>query len=92
VKKAFVLNDISPKLAYLLVDIYGGHVLQISRAIRELNNKQENTKIGSSFISLLRSQLIMWTAESKILKIEKVEVGLVTLMETGFTLLSLLAL
>jgi hypothetical protein len=99
VKKALVLSDVPPKdmlallkcwgvrpkPAYLLVDIYGGHVLQISQAICELYDEQEKTKIGSSFISGLRGQLIRCIAESKVLKIEKeVKKGLSTLMETGF--------
>eukprot|EP01038_Epipyxis_sp_PR26KG_P009503 gene9503-12802_t len=99
VKQSLVLSDVSPqntlalltswgvrpKLAYLLVEVYGGHILQISRALNDLGNKQENANIDSSFINGLDDQLVTCIAESKKMNIEnEVKLALETLMRTGF--------
>eukprot|EP01038_Epipyxis_sp_PR26KG_P006413 gene6413-8829_t len=99
VKQSLVLSDVSPrdtlalltrwgvrpKLAYLLVDMYGGHILQISRALNDLCNEQENANIYSSFINGLDDQLVTCIAESKKMNIENdVKLALEALMRTGF--------
>ena len=74
-----------PKLAYLLVEVYGGHILQISRALVELHHYKEKAKINRSFIEGLGDQLIACINESKEKGIQiEVIVALNTLMKTGF--------
>lgn len=99
ISKSLVLSDISPydtlrllsswgvrpNLAYLLVEIYGGHVLQISRALIDLHIKKENAKINTYFISGLKNRLAVCIKESKDAGIcEKVITALDTLMSLGF--------
>ena len=76
---------VRPSLAYLLVEIYGGHILQISRALVHLHHKKDKAGINMSFISGLSSQLALCTKESKDAQIEdEVIEALNTLMRTGF--------
>jgi len=76
---------VRPSLAYLLVDIYGGHILQISRALVDLHHYKEKAKINRSFIEGLGDQLIACINESKEKGIQiEVIVALNTLMKTGF--------
>ena len=76
---------VRPSLAYLLVDIYGGHILQISRALVDLHLYKEDAEINRSFIEGLGDQLIACINNSKEKGIEKkVMAALYTLMQTGF--------
>jgi hypothetical protein len=99
ISQSMVLGDVSPcdmlcllsswgvrpNLAYLLVEVYGGHVLQISRAVVDLHRNKEKAKISRSFISGLYSQLVVCIKESKDAEIEnKVIEALDILMRTGF--------
>jgi hypothetical protein len=99
ISSLLVLSDVAPhqmlklllswgvrsNLAYLLVEIYGGHILQMSRCLFKLQRKKQSFRINSSFISGLSSQLALCIAESKIKNIEKeVNAALETLMSTGF--------
>eukprot|EP01038_Epipyxis_sp_PR26KG_P013360 gene13360-17919_t len=98
VKQSIVLSDdspqdtlvlltnwgVRPKLVYLVVEVYGGH-MQISRALNDLCNKHENAEIDFSFINGLEDQLVICIAESKKMYIEKgVISALETLIRTGF--------
>eukprot|EP00597_Dinobryon_sp_UTEXLB2267_P003663 CAMPEP_0170076220 /NCGR_PEP_ID=MMETSP0019_2-20121128/13227_1 /TAXON_ID=98059 /ORGANISM="Dinobryon sp., Strain UTEXLB2267" /LENGTH=234 /DNA_ID=CAMNT_0010287711 /DNA_START=670 /DNA_END=1374 /DNA_ORIENTATION=+ len=99
ISESLVLSDVSPKetlhllqrwgvrsnLAYLLVELYGGHILQICHALEDLYNTGEETRIRSSFISGLDSQLVTCAIRSKLEGISReVKNALDTLMETGF--------
>ena len=99
ISQSLVLSDVSPgdmlrllsswgvrpSLAYLLVDIYGGHILQISRALVDLHLYKEDAEINRSFIEGLGDQLIACINESKEKRIhKKVMEALYTLMRTGF--------
>jgi hypothetical protein len=99
ISKSLVLSDVSPcetlrllsswgvrpKLAYLLVEIYGGHILQISRALVDLHHNKENAKINTYFISGLKNRLAVCIKESEDAGIcEKVMTALHTLMSLGF--------
>ena len=76
---------VRPSLAYLLVDIYGGHILQICRALEDLHRNKEKAKISRSFIEGLGDQLIACINDSKRKGIhQKVIEALDTLMQTGF--------
>ena len=97
--KSLILGDVSPSdtlrllsswgvrpsLAYLLVEVYGGHILQISRALQVLHRKKDKARIKESFIEGLGDQLIACINESKGEKIhKKVMKALHILMRTGF--------
>ena len=99
ISQSLVLSDVSPSdtlrllstwgvrpsLAYMLVDIYGGHILQISRALVDLYRNKEDAEINRSFIEGLGDQLIACINESKEKRIhKKVMEALYTLMQTGF--------
>ena len=99
ISQSLVLSDVSPgdmlrllsswgvrpSLAYLLVEIYGGHILQISRALVDLYRNKDKAEINISFISGLSSQLAVCIKESIETGIEeKVTEALNTLMRTGF--------
>ena len=99
ISQSLVLSDVSPgdmlrllsswgvrpSLAYLLVEIYGGHILQISRALVDLHHKKDKAGINMSFISGLSSQFAVCIKESIETGIEeKVTEALNTLMRTGF--------
>jgi hypothetical protein len=99
ISQSLVLSDVSPSdtlrllstwgvrpsLAYLLVEVYGGHILQMSRALVDLCHNKEEAKISSSFISGLSSQLAICINQSKDAEIknEMIE-ALDILMRTGF--------
>jgi hypothetical protein len=97
--KSLVLSDVSPSdtlrllsswgvrqsLAYLLVEVYGGHLLQISRALVVLHRYKENAKINRSFIGGLSDQIIACISESKKIGVDRqIMIDLDTLMRTGF--------
>jgi len=97
--KSLVLSDVSPSdtlrllsswgvrpsLAYLLVEVYGGHILQISQALVVLHGDKDNAEIKESFIEKLSDQIIACISESKEKGVnEKVMEALDTLMRTGY--------
>jgi hypothetical protein len=76
---------VRPSLAYLLVEVYGGHILQISQALVVLHRKKDNAEIKESFIEKLSDQIIACISESKEKGVnEKVMEALDTLMRTGY--------
>ena len=99
ISKLLVLSDVSPSdtlrlmsswgvrssLAYLLVEVYGGHILQISRALVVLHRCKENAGINRSFIEGLSDQIIACITESKEKGVDKkIMEALDTLMRTGY--------
>ena len=99
ISQSLVLSDVSPSdtlrllsswgvrpsLAYLLVEVYGGHILQISRALAVLHHKKDNAEIKESFIEKLSDQITACITESKEKGVnDKVMEALDTLMRTGY--------
>jgi hypothetical protein len=77
---------VRPSLAFHLVDIYGGHILQITRALRELHHHHQKADIDQNFIFGLEWQLcccINHFQEQGIIGLEGLH-QLKQLMQTGF--------
>ena len=75
-----------PSLAFHLVDIYGGHILHITRALRELHHHHQKADIDQNFIFGLEWQLcccINHFQEQGIIGLEGLH-QLKQLMQTGF--------
>jgi hypothetical protein len=76
---------VRPALAYLLVDIYGGHILQIARALKDLDIRKEDTEYSYSFISGIGNQIVACRYDAeKCGKIKEVAVAMYCLIKTGF--------
>ena len=73
---------IRPSLAFLLIEIYGGHILQITRALTDLHHHHQKADIDHNFIFGLSCQLKSCIKECNEQKIDKDVMR--TLMKTGF--------
>ena len=69
----------------MLVEVYGGHILQISQALEVLHRKKDKAKIKESFIEKLGDQITACISESKEKGVDKeVMKALDALMRTGY--------
>ena len=101
ISKSLVLSDVSPRhtlnllsswgvrpcLAYLLVEIYGGHILQIYRALSDLHHKKEKAMIDRNFIYGLEEQINACKSDInklRLMDMSEAYSNLETLMRTGF--------
>jgi hypothetical protein len=99
ISKTLVMSDVAPRdmllllegwgvrpaLAYLLVDVFGGHILQISRALVNLSNLKEDAQFRNSFITGLGNQVATCRDEAeKGGRLKEVEAAMDCLTKAGF--------